>query len=62
MVLPRAVQPGAGAVGGGASRAGVLEVAEGEAAVAVRTGGGEEQGESNDGQDSNNARGLGRAL
>lgn len=31
-----------GAVGGGASRAGVLEVAEGEAAVAVRTGGGEE--------------------
>ena len=45
-----------------ASLEGVVQVEMGEAAAAVRTGGGEEQGECNDGQDSNNARGLGRAL
>ena len=42
--------------------AGAMQVEMGESAAAVRTGGGEDQGECNDGQDSNNARGLGRAL
>ena len=45
-----------------ASLVGAVQVEMGEAAAAVRTGGREEQGESNDGQDSNNAGGLGRAL
>ena len=44
MVLPRAVQPGAGVVGGEASRAGVLEVAEGGTADPVRDGGREVSG------------------
>ena len=45
-----------------ASLVGAVQVEMDEAANSVRTGGGEEQGECNDGQDSNNARGLGRAL
>ena len=45
-----------------ASVVGAVQVEMGGATAAVRTGGGEEQGECNDGQDSNNARGLGRAL
>ena len=45
-----------------AALVGAVQVVMGEAAASVQTGGGEEQGECNDGQDSNNARGLGRAL
>ena len=66
MVFVRSCLQGDGAVSvrveNCASLVGAVQVVMGEAAASVRTGGGEEQGECNDGQDSNNVGGLGRAL